>query len=170
LWHSFDDLLTVAIPNYFIDGCTSCVMLTKGCQHGIGQPFIISKLLTKVFLDIIAEKREFQGPGNVILKTLIGQLTTRKLVALSPYIDEEGVKFLKNLKSRGVDITIELLNTQENSNFLEDLKRAGINVLLRDKVHRKAYIIDDSLVINTSTNLNLRSGSYNSFSLRRLTI
>ena len=170
LWHSFDDLLTVAIPNYCIDGCTSCVMLTKGCQHGIGQPFITSKLLAKVFLDIIAKKREFQGPGNAVLKTLIGQLTKRKLVALSPYIDEEGVKFLKNLKSAGVDITIELLNTKENGNFLEDLERTGIKVVLRDKVHRKAYIIDDALVINTSTNLNLRSGSYNSFSLWRLTM
>jgi len=170
LWHSFDDLLTIAIPNYCIDGCTSCVMLTKGCQHGIGQPFITSKLLVKVFLDIVAKKREFQGPGNVVLKTLIGQLTKRKLVALSPFIDEEGVKFLKNLKSAGVDITIELLNTKENRNFLEDLERTGIKVILRNKVHRKAYIVDDTLVINTSTNLNLRSESYNSFSLRRLTI
>jgi len=166
--HKFDDLIPYVIPNFCVDGCTSCVVMSRGCSKGIAQTYSVSKWLTYYFLEsLIGDgNMKLRGPGNKYLSTLLKSLGAgaKKMMLLSPYLDDAGVEFLISLKKDGVKSIVLITNPDTANKYGDKLMMNGIEVRTTDKrEHSKMYLIDDRILIETSANLNLNSDSYNEF-------
>ncbi|WP_456472029.1 phospholipase D-like domain-containing protein [Methanocaldococcus sp.] len=157
-----NNIFTLAFPTYCIDGCTSCIMFDKGCFDGLGQSITTSKELTKLFIEIISKGREFKGQGNVVLKNIIESLCKKELVALSPYIDEEGIKFLNELSKKGISVKL-ITNKKMVEDFNELFKKSEFEVYIMRSNHDKAYYMDNKILLTSTANLTLKSDSTNRF-------
>jgi len=162
LFREFDDIIALVFPKYCIDGCTSCILMDRGCTEGLGQNLSTSKELVKLFIEIFFKKREFRGRGNVVLKRLLFSSVQNSLVALSPYLDTEGIRLLKTLAEKGTKIKL-ITTSKMISTFIEELKGSEVEVYLWDQDHDKRYLIDNTIMISTTANLNLNSDRINSF-------
>jgi len=159
----FDNIISIVFSTYCIDGCPYCVMLGRGCTKGISEGLFVSKELVKYILDVLFFQKGFRGEGAKTLKSLLTSLTKKKIVALSPYIDEEGIKLLNSLVSKGISVT--LITTSSMVSRFKPLLDNRISVYVWDQDHDKRYVIDDKLTILTTTNLNLKSNRFNNFQI-----
>ncbi len=157
-------IFTLAFPTYCIDGCTSCTMFDKGCFDGLGQSITTSKELVKIFIEIILKGKWFRGPGNTVLKNIIESLCKKELVALSPYIDEEGIKFLNELSKKGISVKL-ITNKKMVEDFNELLKESEFEVYIMKSNHDKAYYIDNKILLTSTANLTLKFDSINRFGI-----
>lgn len=159
----FDNIISMVFPTYCIDGCPYCVILGRGCTKSISEGLFVSKELVKNILDILFFQKGFRGEGARILRSLIESLTRKKIIALSPYVDEEGIRLLNSLISRGVSVT--LITTSRMISKFNHLLDNQIAIYAWDQDHDKRYVIDDKITILTTTNLNLKSNRFNNFQI-----
>ena len=158
----FDDIVPLVGPPLCLDGCNNCVMFERGCRETLGQPLSISRHLVEFFLGSLYGGQEFRAIGGIFGPLLLGSVTKRKLFVVSPFINEEGIKFLEELASKNVEV---ILVTRKNT-----LRKIPSNVEFRvaaqfSPSHEKMYIIDDELVITSSWNLTIGSKSMETFLL-----
>ena len=79
---------------------------------------------------------------------------------------KKGVELLNSLSNRNVEV---ILVTRPQTIDLIENKLQGIMIYeLKVKSHYKKYIIDDSIIINASSNLTLGSTSIESFKINIL--
>ncbi|WP_456473021.1 phospholipase D-like domain-containing protein [Methanocaldococcus sp.] len=164
LYKEINNIFTLAFPTYCIDGCTSCILFDKGCYEGLGQTITTSKELTKLFIEIILKGREFRGQGNVLLKNIIESLCKKELIALSPYIDEEGINFLNELSKKGISIKL-ITNKKMTEDFSELFSKCEFEVYIMKSNHDKLYYIDNKILLKSTANLTLKSNSVNRFEI-----
>jgi len=159
----FDNIMSYSGPIFCTDGCTNCIILDRGCTDPLAQTITSSKTLTLTFLEYFFGNKTFMAKGGRIGYILLKHLPTRSLIAVTPYMDEEGAKLLSNLSLRGIEvILVTRLSTSEKFNKL----LSGVKTFIPDKPrHEKLYIIDNMLVIHTTWNLVVTTPSTNEFRL-----
>jgi len=160
----FDDVLLTAIPNYCVDGCTTCVVVNRGCTEGLGQTYAVSRKLLEFTIGVLLGRYPLRGPGGSYLKTLLN-IAGESVEAMSPYLDKEGVETLTELAKRGVRVKL-FTRPKFAREYSEELKNAGIEVVEVQDEHDKWYCIDGRLLIKPTANMNLSSESYNSFTIK----
>jgi hypothetical protein len=149
-----------------IDGCSACVMLDHGCTAPLLQNILLSRNLAVWILKVLTGKVSIKGRGNVLGPAIFYQ-AKESFFAFSPYLDEEGVKVLKDLAQKDVKIIL-VTHKKFAVEFGEQLKKQGIEVYFT-KVprHDKFYVIDGRVRVGTTQNLSKLS-SINEFSLKQL--
>ena len=160
----FDDVLLTAIPNYCVDGCTTCVVVDRGCTEGLGQTYTVSRKLLEFTIGVLLGEYPLRGPGGSYLKVLLA-LAGKSVEAMSPYLDEDGVNALVELAKRGVKVKLFTRPefVREDASKLMD---AGIEVVEVREEHDKWYCIDGWLLVKPTANMNLGSDNYNSFVIK----
>ncbi|MEM4488832.1 MAG: phospholipase D-like domain-containing protein [Desulfurococcaceae archaeon] len=134
-----------------IDGCTMCVVLDEGCISPLTQNLETSRNLVMWVLKALSGQETIYGRGWKLIDPLF-RIARREIVVLSPYVDDEGIKALKKVVERGIQVT--LLTREENIKRYENLLRqAGVNLYPIRERHDKLIIIDDEIVVETSQNL-----------------
>jgi len=160
------DAVVVSGINTCIDGCTACVMIDHGCTAPLVQNVILSRNLTAWILRVLTGKATVKGRGDVLGPAFFYQ-AKEELFALSPYLDEKGVKILTELAQRGVKVIL-VTRKEFAERFGEQLKKHGIKVCItKTPRHDKFYIIDKRVYVRTTQNLS-RLSSVNEFSLEQL--
>ena len=160
-----DDIIGLIYGIYCLDGCTSCVVFERGCTEGLAQSLLISKYLLKQFLEFFFLKRKISLNGSYFLRYLLETFPQKRVIAISPYLDREGVNLLKKLsEDRGIDVTL-ITKSDKANEFKDILKESKIKVRIWNEGHIKRYFIDDTLEIDTSKNLNLSSSKIDEFEI-----
>jgi len=157
----FDDVLLTAVPNYCVDGCTTCVVMDRGCTEGLGQTYTVSRKLMEFTIGVLLEEYPLRGPGGSYLRKLLS-MATESVDAMSPYLDEKGVELLKELAGRGIRVRLST-RPEFVQKYGEELRKAGVEVLEVREDHDKWYCIDGEVLIKPTANMNLWSENYNSF-------
>jgi len=157
-------LTCLGIP-YCLDGCPSCIMLEHGCKEHVMQNIALSRELLLFFLNTLFCGSSFEARGGRLGSQLISNLTKRKLVAITPYIDKQGERVLRGLINRGVEVV--LVTREGTVKQLDEyiINHSKIFIPARPR-HDKLYIIDDVLLIETTWNLTPGYDSLNTFSVR----
>jgi hypothetical protein len=159
------DAITSSGINTCLDGCTACIMLERRCEKPLIQNLNLSLNLLLHFLKILLGE-EIKGRGDRLGLAILNQAKER-LFAFSPYIDDDGAKFLAELARKGVKI---VLMTYEKfaSKYKNILNYPNIDIYtLKNPKHYKFYIIDRRMLIKTSQNLSNLS-SINDFEIRNI--
>jgi len=160
----FDDILLTAIPNYCVDGCTTCVVIDKGCTESLGQTYTVSRKLMEFSIGVLLGEYPLRGPGGSYLKKLLS-IARESIEAMSPYLDDEGVKTLVELAKKGIHVKIST-RPEFIQKYGEKLRKAGIKVNEVRNEHDKWYCLDGQILIKPTANMNLESESYNSFIIK----
>jgi hypothetical protein len=159
------DAITSSGINTCLDGCTACIMLERRCEKPLIQNLNLSLNLLLHFLKILLGE-EIKGRGDRLGLAILNQAKER-LFAFSPYIDDDGAKFLAELARKGVKI---VLMTYEKfaSKYKNILNYPNIDIYtLKNPKHYKFYIIDRRVLVKTSQNLSNLS-SINDFEIRNI--
>ena len=160
----FDDVLLTAVPNYCVDGCTTCVVVDKGCTESLGQTYTVSRKLMEFTIGTLLGRYPLRGPGGSYLKTLLS-IARESIEAMTPYIDNEGVKILVELAEKGIHVKIST-RPEFVQKYGEKLRKARIEVNEVRNEHDKWYCLDGQILIKPTANMNLESESYNSFIIK----
>ena len=160
----FDDILLTVIPNYCVDGCTTCVVVDRGCTEGLGQTYTVSRKLMEFAIGVLLGEYPLRGPGGSYLKKLLG-IARESVEAMSPYLDNEGVETLIELAEKGIRVRLST-RPEFVREYGEKLRNAGIEVIKVTNEHDKWYCLDGWLLIKPTANMNLESENYNSFSIK----
>ncbi|NJE02754.1 hypothetical protein [Thermococcus sp. MV11] len=160
----FDDVLLTAIPNYCVDGCTTCVVIDRGCTAGLGQTYTVSRKLMEFAIGVLLGEYPLRGPGGSYLKKLLG-IARESVEAMSPYLDDEGIETLVELVEKGIHVKLST-RPEFVREYGEKLREAGIEVTEVRGEHDKWYCLDGWLLIKPTANMNLESESYNSFVIK----
>lgn len=160
----FDDILLTAVPNYCIDGCTTCVVVDRGCTEGLGQTYTVSRKLMEFTIGVLLGEYPLRGPGGSYLKKLLG-IARESVEAMSPYLDDEGIETLIELAEKGIHVKLST-RPEFVREYGEKLRKAGIEVMEIRNEHDKWYCLDGWLLIKPTANMNLESENYNSFVIK----
>lgn len=159
----FDEIIPLAGPPTCLDGCNDCVMFEKKCRETLGQHLSVSRGLTKLFIDFFLGKQDFRGIGGETGSWILEVLPRKKLVAVSPFIDKEGVALLKRLADKGIMVTL-ITREEMLGRIPSDI---GFRVAIQGRrSHEKIYIIDGEFIVKSSWNLTVSSKSWETFMLK----
>jgi len=159
-----DRIIEMAGPSYCIDGCTSCVMFERGCTEPILQHVLTSKHLLKWFLSLLFEGLELMARGGRFGGYILRTLPKRRLIVVTPYIDEGGAKLLRELHERGVEVVLVTRRDTLNK-FTNILSGIDVKYIIEHR-HDKMYIIDDEVLIDTTWNLLIKSTKIEKFKVK----
>lgn len=169
------DMIDFATGRSDIDGCSNCVMIDS-CKEPVTQHLTVSRRLLTSFLMKIIDKEQSKSRKKYTLKTtfifsddsnlgffLIANMPKKKLELVSAYLDEQGVKTLKDLKGKGIDVKVTVNDRYVPKELIDELRSSlgEENVKLDPKTHEKYYIIDDYIRIDTSWNLEKSNNKQN---------
>ncbi|RLE65313.1 MAG: hypothetical protein DRN53_00025 [Thermoprotei archaeon] len=156
-----NNILSYIGPNICIDGCSGCIIFDRGCHDTLAQPITLSRRLATFFLEIFYRGSSVIAKGNLLGPSLLESIPRRKLVAITPFIDREGVKLLNTIAKEGVKVKLitREASLKKYASIMRGIK-AGYTTRPR---HEKIYIIDDEVIIYTSWNLMCSSSSTNTF-------
>ncbi|MEM2293114.1 MAG: phospholipase D-like domain-containing protein [Zestosphaera sp.] len=147
-----------------VDGCSSCTLLENRCISPLTQNLTVSRILTYWILKVLFKNESFRGTGKASGTVLLNQ-SKRKLFAVSPYLDTDGLNILINLAKRNVKVTL-VTRHEVIEKFGDILKEHGIEVWIQQSPrHDKIYIIDDEILVESSWNLSSFS-SINYFTIK----
>jgi|FLYM01.1.fsa_nt_gi hypothetical protein len=147
-----------------IDGCHGCVMLEGMCGDILIQDIGLSRNLAEWILRILLGREEFSGTGRNSGAAIL-RSASRSLIAISPYLDEDGLLLLEELHNKGIKVSL-VTNRETYEKYREQLRKAVDSVCVaKEHFHYKEYLIDDNVLLSTSWNL---SGfdSINKFELK----
>jgi len=159
-----DHIIEMAGPSYCIDGCTSCVMFERGCTEPILQHVLTSKHLLKWFLSLLSEGLELTAQGGRFGGSLLRTLPKQKLFVITPYIDEDGARLLRELHEKGVKVIL-ITRGDTFDKFANILSGIDVKYIIEHR-HDKMYIIDDRLLIDTTWNLLIKSTKLERFKIK----
>lgn len=138
-----------------IDGCHSCVMFNEVCNEILNQDIGPSRNLVKWVLEVLLGKVSFHGSGRNSGAAIL-QSAIKVLIAISPYLDSDGLSLLKELIGRGVEIYL-VTSKKTYEKYKEQLKGIASNKLkvciYEEAFHFQNYAIDNGVVVSTSWNL-----------------
>ena len=156
-----NNILSYIGPNICIDGCSGCIIFDRGCHDTLAQPITLSRRLATFFLEIFYRGSSVIAKGNLLGPSLLKSIPRRKLVAITPFIDREGVKLLNTIAKEGIKVKLitREASLKKYASIMRGIK-AGYTTRPR---HEKIYIIDDEVIIYTSWNLMCSSSSTNTF-------
>lgn len=144
-------------PSLCLDGCDNCLIFRRGCTEPLLQNYIISKNLLLKFIDVL-----LLGKGMTIVKNGVKDILqglfehAQELRIEVPYIDQEGIDLLKEVKGKGTVKKIDLILKEAKDDILKQLKNLGIDVNIRNDFHAKIYELksgDQRVRITGSANL-----------------
>jgi|GEM_PF-1610111 len=160
------NILQFVGPTYCVDGCTSCIVLESGCTMPLSQNLELSRNLTLWFLRSLFKGESITAKGRRLGETLLKVLPEKSLFIVTPYLDEDGAKLLKEVASKGVDLTI-ITRKQTYLEYKDAFNNAQVFFFTTPR-HEKIYIIDDRILVDTTWNLTLSSPSTNRFEIKVL--
>jgi len=156
-------LADIALGNFCIDGCSSCVM-GDFCHYPLIQNIITSRQLLEEFLNYICNFQSqnalvktsvnIKGDSRVGFSLLSHYAKNPNVKALrieTAYLDKDCLNILYDLLNSNLNLTIELTTDEknskdalkENSSQIEQLKATGrFELKLVPKTHIKSYEIE----------------------------
>jgi hypothetical protein len=156
-------LADIALGNFCIDGCSSCVM-GDFCHYPLIQHIITSRQLLEEFLNYICNFQSqnalvktsvnIKGDSRVgfsLLKHYAKNPNVKALRIETAYLDKDCLNILYELLNSNPNLTIELTTDEknskdalnENSSQIEQLKATGrFELKLVPKTHIKSYEIE----------------------------
>ncbi|HIP49122.1 MAG TPA: hypothetical protein EYG92_09190, partial [Lutibacter sp.] len=151
---------------YCMDGCTACILVESGCTTPLAQNLEVSRNLTLWFLKTFFEGESLTAKGQRFGESLLRTLPEKSVFIVTPYLDKKGAKLLKEITSKGVNLTI-VTRRQTYLEHKDTLDNAQVFLFTTPR-HEKIYIIDDRILVDTTWNLTLSSSSTNRFEIRLL--
>ncbi|MHA1595511.1 MAG: hypothetical protein ACTSXX_12365 [Candidatus Baldrarchaeia archaeon] len=154
-------------PIYCLDGCASCIIIERGCTDVLMQNIRTSRCLVMWFLDVLFSGKKINAIGGRLGSTLLKTLTKHSLIAISPYLDDNGAELLSHLAKNGIK-TILVTKEETFRKFKKLLNNVKVYLTQKPR-HDKLYLIDDRILVESSWNLMVDSPSTESFYIKTAT-